>query len=312
MTKAGAVECPNCGARVKTRMTMCRSCGRVPQYFRPESSQEGAPDPQRPSRGPNSIEGEVLCPNGHSNPVGQTFCGQCGAPVSSWCPNGHSNPSGQPYCGKCGAPIASAPQTAIPEIAKRLRTRTAYVVGGALAATLIAAAGIMFLMSNDREVPQSELRVPSVAPSPALSEADSCVQAVLIELERSYVPGQVAQASPDFLATYGINSPEWRAFERTLGQFLPVVFQEGMSHALQVIEPAVRTQCESGHRQIDSGEGGYSLEFRSSFLSSCEESSGGQTAYCECALNYLEMNGPADENQITVEDQQAAIQACNR
>jgi len=59
------------------------------------------------------------------------------------------------------------------------------------------------------------------------------------------------------------------------------------------------------------GNGGYSEEFRTSFLASCEQSSGGQTAYCQCALDHLEANGPDDEKDITVEDQQAAIQACS-
>ena len=58
------------------------------------------------------------------------------------------------------------------------------------------------------------------------------------------------------------------------------------------------------------GGSGYSEEFRTSFMSSCEESSGGQTAYCQCALDHLEATGPEDETQITVEDQTAAIEAC--
>lgn len=58
------------------------------------------------------------------------------------------------------------------------------------------------------------------------------------------------------------------------------------------------------------GGGGYSEAFRSSFLATCVESSGGQTEYCQCALDHLEANGPEDENDITAEDQQAAIEAC--
>lgn len=58
------------------------------------------------------------------------------------------------------------------------------------------------------------------------------------------------------------------------------------------------------------GGSGYSDAFRTSFMSSCEESSGGQTAYCQCALDHLEANGPEDETQITTEDQTAAIEAC--
>ncbi len=56
--------------------------------------------------------------------------------------------------------------------------------------------------------------------------------------------------------------------------------------------------------------GGYSEEFRTSFMASCEQSSGGQTAYCECALEHLEANGPENEEDITAGDQQEAIQAC--
>ncbi len=55
---------------------------------------------------------------------------------------------------------------------------------------------------------------------------------------------------------------------------------------------------------------GYSEAFRNSFMASCEASSGGQTGYCQCALDFLEANGPADENDISAQDQQAAIQAC--
>jgi hypothetical protein len=58
------------------------------------------------------------------------------------------------------------------------------------------------------------------------------------------------------------------------------------------------------------GDGGYSEAFRTSFMESCVDSSGGQTAYCQCALDHLEANGPEDETDISAEDQQAAIEAC--
>ena len=58
------------------------------------------------------------------------------------------------------------------------------------------------------------------------------------------------------------------------------------------------------------GGGGYSEEFRASFMESCVDSSGGQTAYCQCALDHLEANGPENEEDITAGDQQDAIQAC--
>ena len=58
------------------------------------------------------------------------------------------------------------------------------------------------------------------------------------------------------------------------------------------------------------GGGGYSEAFRTSFMESCVDSSGGQTAYCQCALDHLEANGPENEEDITAGDQQAAIEAC--
>jgi hypothetical protein len=58
------------------------------------------------------------------------------------------------------------------------------------------------------------------------------------------------------------------------------------------------------------GGGGYSDEFKAQFLQSCEASSGGATSYCQCALDHLEANGPENEEDITTEDQSAAIQAC--
>lgn len=63
----------------------------------------------------------VRCPEGHTNPIGQNYCGQCGASLAGLCPNGHINPSGQLFCGSCGTrltgllhaspPPASAPVT---------------------------------------------------------------------------------------------------------------------------------------------------------------------------------------------------------
>jgi hypothetical protein len=54
----------------------------------------------------------------------------------------------------------------------------------------------------------------------------------------------------------------------------------------------------------------YSAAFRNSFMEACDRTSGGQTAYCQCALDHLEAHGPADERDITPEDQSAAISAC--
>src|SRR5215467_11919711 len=48
----------------------------------------------------------------HSNPPGQKFCGNCGAPLAAACPACHSpNPPGQKFCGECGASLGgvSAP-----------------------------------------------------------------------------------------------------------------------------------------------------------------------------------------------------------
>jgi hypothetical protein len=44
----------------------------------------------------------VLCPQGHGNPNGQKFCGQCGSALAGLCPNGHRSPDGQKFCGECG------------------------------------------------------------------------------------------------------------------------------------------------------------------------------------------------------------------
>lgn len=71
---------------------------------------------------------------------------------------------------------------------------------------------------------------------------------------------------------------------------------------LAAITAAVLAACGGG--------GGYSEEFRASFMESCVASSGGQTAYCECALEHLEENGPDNEEDITAGDQAAAIEAC--
>lgn len=47
----------------------------------------------------------IKCPSGHSNPVAQRFCGECGVSLVGVCPAGHVNPPDQRYCGECGNPI---------------------------------------------------------------------------------------------------------------------------------------------------------------------------------------------------------------
>ncbi len=49
-----------------------------------------------------------MCSNcGAANPVGQKFCGECGARLASGCPScGSPVPPGQKFCGECGTPVA--------------------------------------------------------------------------------------------------------------------------------------------------------------------------------------------------------------
>jgi hypothetical protein len=54
----------------------------------------------------------VRCANGHDNPDGQSFCGECGTTLQRAvlkCANGHDNIPGQRYCGECGASLTQAP-----------------------------------------------------------------------------------------------------------------------------------------------------------------------------------------------------------
>jgi len=51
----------------------------------------------------------VSCEKGHTNPVGQRYCGECGESLAGLCPNGHTNRYGQRFCGECGTPIIAAP-----------------------------------------------------------------------------------------------------------------------------------------------------------------------------------------------------------
>lgn len=53
----------------------------------------------------------TTCPDGHANPLGQHFCGQCGLALDTICVNGHSNPAGQKFCGDCGAPLSDQVET---------------------------------------------------------------------------------------------------------------------------------------------------------------------------------------------------------
>ncbi|MCV7178498.1 zinc ribbon domain-containing protein [Mycolicibacterium sphagni] len=53
---------------------------------------------------------EVICVNGHENPDGNYFCGECGVllePGVVVCLAGHPNAHYQRFCGECGAPLAA-------------------------------------------------------------------------------------------------------------------------------------------------------------------------------------------------------------
>jgi class 3 adenylate cyclase/tetratricopeptide (TPR) repeat protein len=54
----------------------------------------------------------VMCPNGHENPPGQKFCGECGLSLTLICVNGHENAPGQKFCGECGVALGSETQRA--------------------------------------------------------------------------------------------------------------------------------------------------------------------------------------------------------
>jgi class 3 adenylate cyclase/tetratricopeptide (TPR) repeat protein len=68
-----------------------------------------------------------MCSNcAAQNPVGQKFCGECGAPLAAVCSScGAPSPPGQKFCGECGAPLlvdvstAAAPTGVAVEPAKR-------------------------------------------------------------------------------------------------------------------------------------------------------------------------------------------------
>jgi hypothetical protein len=54
----------------------------------------------------------VTCTNGHENPDGQYFCGECGdalEPGLRVCLFGHANPVDLRFCGACGAPLVAPP-----------------------------------------------------------------------------------------------------------------------------------------------------------------------------------------------------------
>ena len=73
----------------------------------------------------------VRCPNGHDNPEGFKFCGECGAaippPGTVRCSHGHENAPGQRFCSECGEPLAAASEipTTAPEPAPTTTPPTA-------------------------------------------------------------------------------------------------------------------------------------------------------------------------------------------
>ena len=104
------------------------------------------------------------CPNGHSNPVGQAFCGQCGAAVprvrnyplgESWvCANNHYNDAVRITCKKCkvardagsvptqsGAMPSSTSRPKMTSVSGGLSIKTMMiVVGGTLSLVLVGSA----------------------------------------------------------------------------------------------------------------------------------------------------------------------------
>jgi hypothetical protein len=58
----------------------------------------------------------MKCPRcQHDNPLGQKFCGECGARLALACAScGTSNPPGQKFCGECGTGLPEAPARSVP------------------------------------------------------------------------------------------------------------------------------------------------------------------------------------------------------
>jgi hypothetical protein len=112
----------------------------------------------------------VLCPEGHSNPSGQRFCGQCGSALVGLCANGHRNPQDQKFCGECGASLLLAVPKASgskqPEVPQRsfsksgaqsgetagTAARPLWAAGAAERASREESSGEKPLRSNDADV----------------------------------------------------------------------------------------------------------------------------------------------------------------
>jgi class 3 adenylate cyclase/tetratricopeptide (TPR) repeat protein len=81
----------------------------------------------------------MKCPRcQHENPVGQKFCGECGARLALTCAScGASNPPGQKFCGECGAGLApemagkpASPETRTPKhLAEKILSSKAALEG---------------------------------------------------------------------------------------------------------------------------------------------------------------------------------------
>ena len=75
----------------------------------------------------------------HENPIGQKFCGECGARLAVRCPGcGASNPPGQKFCGECGTSLTgtepdrkfASPETYTPKhLAEKILTSRSALEG---------------------------------------------------------------------------------------------------------------------------------------------------------------------------------------
>lgn len=145
-------------------------------------------------------------------------------PTNPACPNGHTNPEGNTYCGTCGAALVTEVPTARPRegtVAERIRARRIWIAVAITSLAVIAAVVVMSRGSSDdfttdKSRGSNRSRVITEDERAAQSLLDACrtAFAVPIRLEPSKLLPKMATANGDkawFFDVYAKETDAWLA-----------------------------------------------------------------------------------------------------
>ncbi len=145
------------------------------------------------------------CPNGHTNPDNQDFCGECRAPIMlavAICPRGHTNPEHAHFCEECGVPL-TPPVAPVPASSKaRPWYRKTWVIAVASIITIAVIAGGVVAVVATTAKKQHTSSAPTTSAAVAMKNWWAGAQQDFADLQKAIADAKAARDRTDWPTMY--------------------------------------------------------------------------------------------------------------